>query len=79
MAIVRISGKHQVVIPKEARKSLGLSAGDQLIVEVEDGKIVMRPRPKSYTDYMMGLGEKLWKGVDATKYIRKERESWKKV
>jgi len=32
--IVKLSSKYQVVIPKEARKKLGLRAGDQLAVEV---------------------------------------------
>ncbi|MCD6231859.1 AbrB/MazE/SpoVT family DNA-binding domain-containing protein [Candidatus Aerophobetes bacterium] len=76
IAIVKLSSRHQVVIPKEARKKLGLHAGDQLIVEVEKEKVVMRPRPKNYTNYMLGLGKKVWQGIDATDYVRKERESW---
>lgn len=67
-----------MVIPKEARKRLGLQAGDQLAVEVEGEKMVLRLRPKNYTSYMLGLGKKVWQGIDATEYIRKERESWEK-
>ena len=74
--VVKLSSRHQVVIPKEARKKLNLHAGDQLIVEVEKEKVVMRPRPKNYTNYMLGLGKKIWQGIDATDYVRKERESW---
>jgi len=76
--IVKLSSKYQVVIPREARKKLGLRAGDQLAVEVEGEKIILRPRPKNYTDYMLGLGKEIWEGIDASEYVRKERESWKK-
>jgi len=74
--ILKLSSKYQVVIPKEVRKKLNLHAGDKLIVEIREGKIVLRPRPKSYTNYMLGLGKKMWEGVDATEYVSKERESW---
>ena len=75
--IVKLSSKYQVVIPKEARKKLGLRAGDQLAVEVEGGKVIVRPRPKNYTNYMLGLGKEIWEGIDASEYVRKERELWK--
>jgi len=78
IALVKLSSRHQVVIPKEARKRLGLHAGDQLVVEVEGEKVVLRPRPKNYTNYMLGLGKEIWQEIDATEYIRKERESWEK-
>lgn len=60
MAMVKLSSKHQVVIPKKVRKKLGLHAGDQLVVEVEGEKVVLHPRPKNYTNYMLGLGRKVW-------------------
>jgi len=75
--IVKLSSKYQVVIPKEARKKLGLRAGDQLAVEVKGGKVILRPRPKNYTNYMLGLGKEIWEGIDASEYVRKERELWK--
>ncbi len=78
IALVKLSSRHQVVIPKEARKRLGLHAGDQLVVEVEGEKVVLHPRPKNYTNYMLGLGKEIWQEIDATEYIRKERESWEK-
>jgi len=78
MKIVKLSSKHQIVIPKEIRKRLSLEAGGELAVEVEEEKVVLRPRPKNYTDHMLGLGRKVWQGVEATEYVRKERESWEK-
>jgi AbrB family looped-hinge helix DNA binding protein len=75
---VRLSGKGQVVIPKGVRDRLGLRAGDELSVRVQDGKIVLRKRPESYTDYMWGLHGDAWKGVDAAEYVDREREAWPK-
>ena len=77
-AIVKLSSRYQVVIPRETRKRLGLHAGDELVVEVERDKVAFHPRPKNYTNYMLGLGKKVWQKVEATEYMRKERESWEK-
>lgn len=58
----KLSSKYQIVIPKKIRKKLNLNSGDELIMKVEDDKIVMRPKPKSYTEYMLGLGKEVWEG-----------------
>ncbi|MBI2185197.1 MAG: AbrB/MazE/SpoVT family DNA-binding domain-containing protein [Thaumarchaeota archaeon] len=74
---VKLSRKNQIVIPKEARKKLSLSPGDELVVEVELDRVVMKPKPKSYTEYALGLHKKVWKGVETERYLEEERESWK--
>ena len=74
---IKISSKYQIVIPREARKNLNLKAGDKLIVKVNNEKIIIYPQPKSYAKYSLGLGKETWRGIDATEYVRKERETWK--
>ncbi len=77
MAITaRISSKHQIVIPREARRALTLAAGDELLMEIEKGRLVLYPRPKNYTKYLRGLHKEVWRGIDATQYVREERKSW---
>jgi AbrB family looped-hinge helix DNA binding protein len=76
MAEVKVSKKFQVVIPKEVRKDINLSVGDQLIIRVEDGSIVMIPKPKNYTQHMLGLHKKIWKSVKVDRYVEEERKSW---
>lgn len=77
---VRVSRKYQVVIPKKARKALNINCGDELIVIVKDGQILMWPKPKSYTDYMRGLHRKVWMDVEAVEYVkRKGKHGSKKV
>lgn len=73
---VRVSRKYQVVIPKKARKALNINCGDELIVSVKDGQILMRPKPKSYTDYMRGLHKEVWMDVEAVEYVKEERKAW---
>lgn len=40
----RIDGKGRVTIPEEFRERFGLDPGEEVTVEVEDGRIVLRPR-----------------------------------
>ena len=41
-----LAKKGQVVIPKAIRDELGLDAGDNFDVYLQDGEIVLRPLPK---------------------------------
>lgn len=35
-----------------------------------------RPRKKHSILELEGLGEEIWKGVDAAEYVKQERDSW---
>ena len=74
--VVTLSSKNQIAIPKSARKRLAIGPGDQLILDVEKDSLVLKPRPKSYARHLRGLHSRVWRGLDATEYIRKERETW---
>jgi AbrB family looped-hinge helix DNA binding protein len=43
MPLVRVKDKHQVTIPAEIRKELGLKVGDYLEVESQGDMIILRP------------------------------------
>lgn len=73
---VRLSRKNQIVIPKGARKKLALSAGDELIVGVDEDSLVIRPKPRSYAEYMEGLHKDVWRGTDVAAYVERERKDW---
>ena len=75
--MVKVSSKYQIVIPREVREKLNLKTGDRLIIKTNNGKIIIYPQPKSYAKYTLGLGKEIWEGIDATEFIRKERETWK--
>ena len=75
--MVKVSSKYQIVIPREVREKLNLKTGDKLIIKANDEKIIIYPQPKNYAKYSLGLGKEIWRDIDATEYVRKERETWK--
>jgi AbrB family looped-hinge helix DNA binding protein len=77
-SIVKMSSKHQIVIPKEVRQALKLQPGDHLLCRIEGDEILLRPKPKSYAKFLRGLHKDVWKDVDAVEYIKQERKSWNK-
>jgi len=75
--MIKVSSKYQIVIPRDARERLNLKVGDKLIIKANNEKIIIYPQPKSYAKYSLGLGKEIWQGIDATEYVRKERQTWK--
>ena len=72
MTEATLSGKNQIVIPREAREALGLKAGDKLLVVVRGGRVIVFQKPKSTQAAIRGLA----RGAYSSGYLRKERQSW---
>ena len=72
----KVSKKSQIVIPKQIRETANISEGDELIIDVEGDRVILRVKPKSYTKKLRGLHKHVWKGIDPKKYVKGERESW---
>ncbi len=72
MAEATLSSKNQVVIPREARKALGLKPGDKLLFTVMGDRLIVIEKPKSFAAALRGLG----RGLYPPDYLKKERESW---
>jgi AbrB family looped-hinge helix DNA binding protein len=45
---VKVSKKHQIVVPSAVRKQLGIKSGGELLVELRGGYAVMLPEPQEY-------------------------------
>lgn len=73
-AIVTLSSKFQIVIPREAREAMGLSAGDELLVLSKPDRVVIVPKPRKFAKHMAGLHREIWQGAQS--YLQDERESW---
>lgn len=73
-ATVTLSSKYQIVIPREAREALGLSAGDELLVLSKPDRVVIVPKPKKFAKHMAGLHRDVWQGAEA--YLQDERDAW---
>ncbi len=74
---VKVSSRHQIAIPSTVRKSLNIKAGDNLLVDVQDGVIVLIPKPSNYTSQMKGLYKEIWEKSNSENYLSNERDSWK--
>ena len=55
---------------------LNIKAGDRLLVDVQDGIMVLIPEPESYTNHLQGLHSEIWETVDIEKYINDEHVAW---
>ncbi len=73
---VKVSSRNQIALPSEARKKLGIRPGDRLLVEVQDGVLVLIPQPEDYVAAMAGLHREVWEDVDADAYLNDERDAW---
>jgi AbrB family looped-hinge helix DNA binding protein len=74
MLSVKISTKHQIAVPSEARKKLGLKAGDRLDVEV-DGDVLHLRRQVPAGERLHGIGAHLADGTDPAERIRAMRDA----
>jgi len=74
MLSVKVSPKHQISLPSEARRRLGIEAGDRLSVEVSGDALILRPRAARPSERLRGLGREAWAGVDPVEYVRDLRE-----
>ena len=61
-------------MPSEARRKLGLKAGDRLDVEV-DGDVIHLRRHVPAGDRLYGIGAHLWDGTDPAERIRAMRDA----
>ena len=75
MLSVKISTKHQIAVPSEARTKLGLKAGDRLDVEIE-GDVIHLRRHVPAGDRLYGIGAHLADGTDPAERIRALRDEW---
>lgn len=75
MTTVKISGKNQVVVPREAREHLGVGPGDELLVVPKGGHVIILAKPKSVSAALAGSGKGLY--GKARRYLKNERKAWK--
>lgn len=75
MLSVKVSTKHQVAVPSEARKALGIKAGDRLTVVIRKDEIALRPRSPRAVERLRGLGGG-YSGEDPVAYVRALRDEW---
>ena len=73
---VKVSNRYQIALPSAARKQLDIQAGDRLLVDIQDGMIVLLPQPENYVVQLAGLHKDIWQNTDTTAYLEQERDEW---
>lgn len=63
-------------MPKAVREALGVKEGDQLLVEVEENRVILKPA-SSLVRESLGALRGTW-GEEIASYLQKEREAWDK-
>jgi len=72
---VKVSKRYQIAVPALARQRLNIRSGDCLLVDIQDGMLIILPEPQSYSAALAGLHQEIWNGVDALQYVREERQA----
>jgi AbrB family looped-hinge helix DNA binding protein len=78
MITVKVSKRNQIAVPAVAREKLNIKSGDRLLVDVQDGMLILLPKPPSFSDALTGLHKEIWEGTDVDQYIEDERSTWNK-
>ena len=73
MTEVTPSSKNQIVIPREARRALGLKAGDELLVVIRADRIIVLQKPKSHYQAIRRLSKRRY----PENYLKNEHQSWR--
>jgi AbrB family looped-hinge helix DNA binding protein len=73
---VKVSSRYQIAVPASVRERLNIHGGDRLLVDIQDGMIILLPQPENYARHLAGLHHEIWEGVDAQKYVDEERRAW---
>jgi len=70
---VRLSSKHQIVIPRESREVLGLKPGDRLLVVTLGEQVILLRKPIRHAEATASLG----RGLYPKRYLESERRAWR--
>lgn len=75
-----ISSKYQIVIPREVRRAMRLTAGARLWIQsIDADRAVLVKEPADHVKSMKGIGKDVWKSLGgATSYLKNERTVWDK-
>ncbi len=77
--VSRIKQRYQTTIPGEIRKKAALQIDTEIVWTYDEisGVIKVVKKPSSYTEYMSGLGKKLWQEIGGADRIKMERQKEK--
>ena len=76
-AVVKLSKRNQMVLPKIARKALGVEPGGRVLVVVQGQRVHLLPEPENWSEYIYGLGAEVWASLGGgEQFPAEERAAW---
>jgi AbrB family looped-hinge helix DNA binding protein len=73
---VKVSSRYQIALPSEARQQLNIQAGDRLLVDVQDGMLVLVPVPENFVEALAGRHREVWADLNTDDYLHHDRGAW---
>ena len=72
----KIGPKGQIVLPKDVRDILGVHPGDQIIMDVNDDRVIIQPKidAENFLTQFLSVPKKLDHKVDIEKLLDEEYE-----
>lgn len=75
-ATVKVSNRFQIAVPSAVRERLKIRRGDRLLVDIQDGMVILIPEPSSHTAALAGLHREIWERLDGDRFLERERSGW---
>lgn len=69
---VRLTSDRKIQLPENVIKKMNLSINDEIIVEVEDNKLILIKKEGNQADRFNGPHNKVWNSTDAEEYLKDE-------
>jgi len=77
-----ITDKYQTVVPSDLRKRLNIKKGKTLVWRIiQEGPVplvLVLPQPENWSQYLSGLGKRVWQDADVDEYLQKIKKEWLK-
>ncbi|NPV54988.1 MAG: AbrB/MazE/SpoVT family DNA-binding domain-containing protein [Firmicutes bacterium] len=78
-ATIKVSSKRQITVPSKIAKALKIEPGSQLLLELKGNKVILTPKPTSYTERFSGVLHSIYGDEKEIKeYVQEERTSWER-
>jgi len=73
---VKVTSDNKILLTEDLVKKAYFSVDDEVIVEIEEDRLVLIKKTGSYTDRLRGLHKEVWKNTDTEEYLKNERDPW---
>jgi antitoxin ChpS len=79
-ATAKLSSKNQITLPVAMVRALGLKPGRNLMLDLRDDRIILRPEPEDWVEYLRGSMKGVYGNTleEMDAYVRRERASWRR-